>query len=495
MDQFKTRILNTSQLSLYFDKPVLIFYLKSSEIVIFQLFKSLDGFEVQLEMTHPIGDSLIDALDQVVKKVMQHSAYNRRAKVNMLMADCYLTMHRCNLNNNQLRHIDHSLEIEIDHIGEYEYGVSFGPSEVRQMRTVLIYLIKKNNLHAIEAVYKSNRLLLRRIVSRYHAFESLFEAQAFDIDSEKVNVLIDISENRVRLFIVLNYVVKVYRRMPIRLSDSKKNALKLFESVLSDMSSFIESSIESYLLKYSDQSIDAIYLASDAVNIPSKLNKYKIQGIPLHGLTMTELHVVDKSVKDIDSYMYAYGFFLMSLKKSSFNLIPFMKRFEWVGFRAIGAFFAFGLLYIVFTGGFSYYKLNKEYSVYRKNQSQQLQDQTQRKREMVELRDRINQQKKIIDYSDLTSDAYSSQISIDEFLYTLTSISSQDISFDVLRIRNKKINISGTCSSLNGSYSFYSFIQQLEKVPYLGQVKYNLGLGGGVDLSLFSIEVSWMLDE
>jgi hypothetical protein len=36
------------------------------------------------------------------------------------------------------------------------------------------------------------------------------------------------------------------------------------------------------------------------------------------------------------------------------------------------------------------------------------------------------------------------------------------------------------------------FLQQLESLPYLGRVKYNLGISGGLDLSSFSIDVDWV---
>jgi len=110
---------------------------------------------------------------------------------------------------------------------------------------------------------------------------------------------------------------------------------------------------------------------------------------------------------------------------------------------------------------------------------------------MVELRERINKQKKIIDYADLTTIAYKSDVSVDDFLYQLTAMSSPDISFAVLRIRNKKITITGTSSSVNGNYSFYMFLQQLESLPYLGRIHYSLGMGGAPNASSFTIEVFW----
>ena len=490
MDQFKTPILNINQLKLYSDKPFLIFFLREFDIVIFQLLKTLDGIDIQYELNIPIKTSLMEDLETAIKQVIKDLGVESRPKILMILDDYYLTMHRFQLKTSQLTHLQQSLDIEIDHLHEYEYGVLHGPSEVKNMSTVLVYLIKKNNLKSIEDTFLSKRLLLRRIVSRYHVFQSLFNHQVFDINPEKLTVLIDIGLNRIRLFIVLNNEIKVYRRMPLRLESSKSSA-KLFQSVFSSMVSFVESSIDSYTLKHANQSIDGIFLLSDVVQIPSNLKAYKINGISLTLMPLNSDVIPKKKLKDPLAYVYVYGYFLMMFTNDKFNLIPFMKRFERFGIRLIGSVFGLVVIYLFIVNAFQYYHLNKEYASYKVNQSSKMRQQAKKKRDMVVLRDRINQQKKIIDYSDLTSKAYSTSISLDDFLYDLTSISSPDISFGVLRIRNKKVTMSGTSSSLNGNYSFYMFLQQLETFPYLGRIHYTLGLGGGLDLSSFSIEVFW----
>ena len=53
-----------------------------------------------------------------------------------------------------MKNIEQSLEIEIDNLDEYEYATSFGPSEVKHSETLLVYMIKKNNLSAIEGYLK-----------------------------------------------------------------------------------------------------------------------------------------------------------------------------------------------------------------------------------------------------------------------------------------------------------------------------------------------------
>ena len=492
MDQFKTRILNTNQLSFYSGKPVLIFYVKVSSIVVVQLLKTLDGFDFHFELSFPMKESLIDALDDAIQKVIKHKDFNRRARVMMMLDDYYLTMNRLSLSQSQLKNIEQSLEIEIDNLDEYEYATSFGPSEVKHSETLLVYMIKKNNLSAIEGVFKKNRLFIRKLVSRYHSFQSLFNHGYFKIEPSKLSVLIDISATRARLYIVLNNTIKVYRRMPLKLIESTKNSAKQLDSILSDMKSFVESSMESYLVKYPNQSMDAIYITSDALDVSKSLKKAAIGRVPVKVVPINSEPLNELKIEDPSSFQYIYGYFLMSVDRDKFNIIPFMKRFEKIGIRSILGVAGAVLLYLITINGFTYFQLSKSYSSYTKNQTSERLQQANKKREMVEQRNRIKKQKVIIDYADLTSESLVAQIPLDDFLYNVTSISTPDISFAVLRVRRNKVFISGTSSSLNGNYSFYMFLQQLEAFPYLGRIKYNLGISGGIDLSSFSIDVDWI---
>jgi len=486
MDPFKTLISNTNQLKLYSDKPLLIFFARAKDLIIFKVVKTLDGIELQLELNVPIKDTLIEAIGMAFQKMAIENG--RQLKMIMIMDDVYLTMHRVQLGVDQLKSLSHALELEIDHLNEFTYDVSFAPTEVKQMVTVLVYAIKKANLNLIEQAFLSEKALLRRLVSRYHAVEALLAHKVFDIDPEKPCVIIDVGATRTRLFILFNDTIKVYRRMPMRL-DEKVTPNKQFQSVLSSISSFVQSSIESFVLKTNSANIHAIYMFSDFLDIPSKA--HKINGVPLLPIPIKEGIIPIKGIKDLSSFLYVYGMYLMMFSKEKFNLIPFMKRFERFGLRLIIGGFFVGALVILGANATEYFKLKKEYSSYKKNHSKEMLIQAKKKREMVELRERINKQKKIIDYADLTTIAYKSDVSVDDFLYQLTAMSSPDISFAVLRIRNKKITITGTSSSVNGNYSFYMFLQQLESLPYLGRIHYSLGMGGAPNASSFTIEVFW----
>ena len=261
--------------------------------------------------------------------------------------------------------------------------------------------------------------------------------------------------------------------------------------VISSIDSFASSSIESFALKHNIPTIDSIYILSDFLDIPAKLTGVKLNRTVIAKAPIKPSILPGKGIKNEALYLYVHGLYLMMFSNDKFNLIPFMKRFEKFGLRVILGCFTLALMIIIGYQSLEYFKLKKAYDSYRVNQSKQLLMQAQKKREMVQLRERINKQKKIIDYADLTSISYKSDVSIDDFLYQLTAMSSADISFSVLRIRNKKITITGTSSAFSGNYSFYTFLQKLENLPYLGRIHYSLGLGGAPNASSFTIEVFW----
>ena len=67
----------------------------------------------------------------------------------------------------------------------------------------------------------------------------------------------------------------------------------------------------------------------------------------------TELFLNEK-VKDNASYLYHFGVYLMHRSSNSFNLIPFMKRFERFAIRAIAAMF-FDWICLYFVNGLIFF--------------------------------------------------------------------------------------------------------------------------------------------
>jgi hypothetical protein len=489
MAQFKMPTLNTNQLKLYSPKPVLMLFLKPSSIVAFQLFKDLDEFQIQLEISIDIGESLIESLTELLKKIVGHKSFNRRAKIIMLTDDCYLNFYRTSISINQLNNVHETLELEVDNIDDYEYDVSLGQMESKNVSELLVFMIKKNNLNAIEHVFRSHRLILRQMMSRYHAVTALIDAQIFEFNSNKVTFLIDIGSTRVRLFAISDGV-KMVRHMPIRLAESFKTAAKMNAAILSAIAPFIESSIDAYTLKYSGQMVNSIVAITDWPSLGSALKGKKIKTVPVEPIPLNKSLFYNKNVKNNEDYLYSYGGFLFYQSFQKFNVIPFMKRFEKAGLIALLSIFVVGITFNIVYGIYTNYSLKNELLRATKGKATQISDQTEKKREMVAIRNRINNQKKIIDYADLTTESYGDQFRIDDFLFNLTSMLTSDVTLSAIRLRNNRLTLSGNSNSLSGNYSFYAFLQKLEATPELGRIHYSLGMGGGPNMSSFTIEVN-----
>ena len=487
MDQFKTRISNFKS-SFLSETSSLIFYVRLNDIVVYQIIEVSKKLKVQFEVIEPINESVTDAINNVIKILFKNKSFNSKLAIQMVIDDHYLTMHRFNFTKRQMINLDQTLDIEIDQLEDYEYAISHAPSEKKDLEMLLVYLIKRSTLNGIESVFKSHKLKLKSIISRYQGFQFLFNNGSFNIEPKKPAVIVDISQTRVRLYIVLNDQIKVYRRMVIRIDEDDKSPAKILASVMSTISSFVEISIESYLNKFTNQSIDTIYFISDVVYLSTNLKKYKIKNYKLKLLPIRDELLSFKNVERKVTFLFAYAKHFMITSNNNFNLIPNLKRFEKKAEKVILAAFIFFLLFIFIKNGINYYDLKSQYTQFLNNRSQQLTDNSIKRREMVALRNRISQQKKVIDFADLTTKVFRSNLNIDDLLYQLITITPQDMTFKTLQIRAGRVDISGTSSSENGNYSFYIFLQQLENFPNFDRVRYNLGMDKDSNRSTFYVE-------
>ncbi|MEK9728120.1 MAG: hypothetical protein VW397_08470 [Candidatus Margulisiibacteriota bacterium] len=486
MDQLKTRILSFRN-KINNQSASLVIYLRLNDIVAYQMTENNQTVNVAFELIQSIDDTLISALDSLLKTLLGHKLFNPKAQVMMVIDDHYLTMHRFHFSKSQVLNLHESLDIEIDQLSDYFYAVSFGPSDYPDLEMVLAYLIKKSTLIGIESVFENNKLRLTSMVSRYHGFQFLFNNNVFDIEPKQTAVILDISQTRVRLYVILNNQIKVYRRMIIRI-DENQSKLKVLDSVLDSISDFVESSIDSYLNKFTNQSIETIYCISDVVILDTNLKKRKIKRFKLDLLPVKDSFFSFDIVERKVTFLFAYAKHFMDRSFRSFNLIPIQTRFER---RVIKYTITIFLIMLLLFSGFYVYKykiLKDQYDSFLNNRSQQVKSNAQKRREMVELRNRIQQQQKIIDFSDLTTKVFNSAVNIDDLLYQLVSITTPDMSFKVLQIRGERVDISGTSSSVNGNYSFYIFLQKLENFPNFDRVRYNLGMGAGANRATFYVE-------
>ena len=497
MDLFKTRISSISSTFFKVNDSVLVFYLRVDDIVVYQINKRGANTVVDFEIIYAIKTSLIDSLAKLLKQVVKHKSFNEKSNIHMVIDDHYLTMHRFTFTDSQLVDLHFSLDLEIDQLDDYEYATEQVYSDQPGVQMVLAYLIKKSILYSIENAFKLEKLTLKTIISRYQAFNYLFEDGNFKIEPSKSTVMVDISQTRIRLYISINGKVKIFRRMLIKYESMSFFGSKELDNLMISITPFIESAIESYLLKYSNHNISELYFVSDSVFLsPQNIKKYKIAGRPVLLLPIDATLFSFKKVTRKVTFLFAYAVFkLNSARRMPFNLIPVKYRLEK---KIKFTFFVFALiccLLISIVQSTRYVNLKNQYNSFLLNRSNQVSETVNKRREMIALRDRINQQKKIIDFSDLTTIALKNDLRIDKFLFYLVNITTPDIEFKRLTIRNNKANIFGFSDSSNGNYSFFYFLQQLEGMPKFDRVRYNLGLDQSTQQSTFSLEVFFKSDD
>ena len=490
MDQLKTYKLNFKKVKGFSITPVIVFYLKINSIIVFQIKEGNENIDVDFEFSVKCTDNLNDDLENAIKQLNKQKKLAQRAKYCMLVDDYYMSMYRLSFSGNQMKNFYQSIELEIDNLQDYYWEYTEGPKETKDLTTILVFMMKKTQLDGIEAVFKSHKIFLRRMISRYHSFIELFQDKEFKLEASKLNLIVDISSSRVRVFCVLNNEIKMYRRMAIKPIDGTKKD-STFDLVFKTISSFLESSMDSYISRYSNQSFDSIYIYSDVVQIPKQLKKYSLMGATVKPLELLNEYFSKQKFNNIESFPFIYSTFNQLKDIKSFNLIPIMKRFEKLLIITVSVIFLIMISYSTIARTLNYFSLKKELQKYGSNLTVQLEDQQARKSEIIIKRDRAKKQQKILDYAELTDRAFSSQIPIDDFLLNITSMASSDMTFDSVRVKLTKVHISGTSSSLNGNYTFYTFLQNLETIPYLSRPRYNLALAGGVNKSKFSIQIDW----
>ena len=102
------------------------------------------------------------------------------------------------------------------------------------------------------------------------------------------------------------------------------------------------------------------------------------------------------------------------------------------------------------------------------------QDQLKKKQEAIKRRDQVRSQQKIMNYSDLTMDAFGNEFPVNEFIQTLTTIAPGDLSFKQLKLRKKSNDYTGTSSIENANATFYQFVQRMQDVDYIKDLRYSI---------------------
>ena len=484
MDQLKTQLLNIRSAASFKESHSVFIFVSLDSLSALVMVGVQDEVQLIDSKKLSIGESLMDTLPLFLDDIIKNKKIDNRFKFLMIMDDNYLKLNRYNFSENQLKNIPESILMEFDQLPEYEYNYEFAPSESNAYETVLVYMYKKANLKRIESIFRDKKLLLRRIVSRYQILTSLIASDQVLLDSSNITILVDVSAHRVRVFFVQGRTIKSYRRIVLKLNDKKKADID--KATVDQVKEFLNSVISSYLQKNTNQIIKTIYILSDVIDFKLFKSMKLNQNIDIEPFEFTEPYKIEGKVSSDQYLRYFFGYYELLRSGSSFNLIPFLKRFEKIGLIFLLSVGIFALVINGVSSAVNVVSLSKEYqqfAVSLRGKNQQSRDVL---RDLTKERNRLKEQDKIIGYVDLIETSIT-QMKIDEALFSLISLATSDIRFKKMDIDAASIRFSGSASAERGNYSFYSFLQQLDSLPFVSRSTYTLNQGAVSETSNFSV--------
>ena len=347
MDQLKTltskfNIQPTVPIPVKEPVPVLLMYIQTDMIHMHALIQNDDKVDIQYVESHEIEKSLPKAIKVALTAYKKAFPSKRRPKLCILMEDYYLLTNRVTLSNAQMGHPVQQILLEIEELSEYEWNYIEAPQETKNHHVLLVYGLKKKLLKQIETEIRNNQQMARKAISRHHAFQELIKFGAIKCDPTTVNVIIDISRIRIRVYFILDKQIKMYRRCNLSLTEGKR--LMSLRSIYKKVGTFFDSCIDSYIAKYSNQSINKIYLYSEVYRIPRQLDEFKIKGKTVQRMRLERSLIAKQKNRLRVVFPLMYGMYLDSIHRNKFNLIPVMKRVERFGYVLIAALFILSLI-------------------------------------------------------------------------------------------------------------------------------------------------------
>ena len=210
-----------------------------------------------------------------------------------------------------MQHPQQVVEIEIDDLDQFDWEFEIGPDEMKDKTILLVFMVRKTLIEDIENGVPES-LKLKQIISQYHVINNVIQSNALQIDSSKLNIIINITNQIVRVYFLLKENIRIYRRFKLN-----------FDSV----ERVIESTIESYLQKNTNQSVNKIYIASEYFNIEKQIKLHTINNIELSELVFDTSKALLKN-DEMNTSLNYFGPLLGIIKKNKFNLYPKMARLE-----------------------------------------------------------------------------------------------------------------------------------------------------------------------
>jgi hypothetical protein len=461
----------------FFKEKSYVFLVISPQTVLAQYVVQTNGIlTVVHDVVQSVDDAVIKTLAQVLAE-LKPMLPKQKAKhqVICMVDDVYITTQRLTLNPHQQKRLYETLAIDIEDMADYEYTVSIAPKESSKVTPFLFFLIKKTFLGSIESVVNQQGWVLRRLMNRYHALTSLLRYDCVAMDLQTPELIVDISKTQAKAFVRYNGALKAYRQVALPLRQLAEK-----DAVNHPVNTFIASVLETYS-SHNTQPITHVLWMSDTPHEVVLPERFAVQIAPL-------ALVPGKWTTDTDSMaLYRVGCMASTQYRDTFNMIPFMKRLEWLVFRALLGGILVIAVWTIGQYGLKYWQLRSDYRELTRD-SASSSETAEKQQQLIEERNRISEQKKIMEFSDITGSALAGQLHLDSFLYNLISITTPDIRFTLMSLRGNQLTIQGTASALSGNYSFYLFLQKFESLKGVGGVRYSLGLSGAVDTSTFRIE-------
>ena len=400
MDQLKTRLLNIISASFFKEVKYVLLFVSDKLITAHVLTGMSEELESISSHSITIKESMLDALTDLITEILKNKKIDLRYKFIMILDDYYLKMNRYNFSEQLLKNIDDSIQVEFELIKDYEYQYTFAPKESNKYETVLVYMYKKANMEMLESAFKSQKRFLRRILSRYHVVTALIQSKLIEMNNDQLNIVVDISTNRARLYYAINGKIKVYRRIVLKKLESSKK-IDLNKYLIDQVSDFISATMSSYLLKNTNQKIGSIYWLSDFIDSKSVKSFTKVDKVPVEPLALNDSFTIKGDVPTSLIWPYFIGTYEYIRQGGGFNLIPFLKRFELLAIKAIaGIAFIFIFISLISTG-IEFASLKKQYSkLMRSSRGINASSDTKR-RELIKSRNRYQDQLKVMGYADL----------------------------------------------------------------------------------------------
>ena len=344
MDQLKTRLLNIKSASLFKEVKYVLLFVSDKQITAHVLTGMSEELESISSHSITIKESMLDALTDLITEILKNKKIDLRYKFIMILDDYYLKMNRYNFSEQLLKNIDDSIQVEFELIKDYEYQYTFAPKESNKYETVLVYMYKKANMEMLESAFKSQKRFLRRILSRYHVVTALIQSKLIQMNNDQLNIVVDISTNRARLYYAIDGKIKVYRRIVLKKLESSKK-IELNKYLIDQVSDFISATMSSYLLKNTNQKIGSIYWLSDFIDSKSAKSFTRVDKVPVEPLALNDSFTIKGDVPTSLIWPYFIGTYEYIRQGGGFNLIPFLKRFELLAIKAIAG-IAFIFLYL-----------------------------------------------------------------------------------------------------------------------------------------------------